>query len=321
MPAALEPTDKFLSPGTGFRLLYRLVADNVYAPVTYTLGGAASPGASAVTMADGASAALGTTTDAPATGDNATATAIALLKRALQLQTLYAGTAITAAGGLGAGGAGLIGWSSAIAARLGDPNDAVATTDTGAASLVALTKRMLAKLPPSVGLKPSATSLAVVLASDDAQIGTKVAAVAGLGSGGTGIVGWLSQVWQAQSNLSAQLPSTLGTKTAALSLSVSPASDANVAREIYTVTPLSTPTLGVGANFNPLAATPCSMVELINNTAVDIEYRRNALTAYIPVMAGTSRMVQGLTNANQIAIRRIDQSAAIVTIPAEAFAA
>ena len=79
------------------------------------------------------------------------------------------GTKVTAVAALGTGGAGLIGWLSTIA-------------------------NFVKGLPTALGVGASAASLPVVLASDDAQIGTKVTAVTALGAGGTGIIGWLSTI-------------------------------------------------------------------------------------------------------------------------------
>jgi hypothetical protein len=117
-------------------------------------------------------------------------------------------------------------------ANVGAKADAAAADDTGSYSLIALIKRglqnwttFLARFPASLGLKASAASLPVVLASDDAQIGTKVTASPALGAGGTGIIGWLSNAVDKLIAIGAQLPTTLGIKTAANSLSVAPGSD------------------------------------------------------------------------------------------------
>lgn len=64
----------------------------------------------------------------------------------------------------------------------------------------------------------------------------------------------------------------------------------------------------------------CSALDITNNTGVDIEYRRNATGLYMPIASGSSRLVTGITNANQIGIRRVDQSTTAVTVKAEAFA-
>lgn len=122
--------------------------------------------------------------------------------------------------------------------------------------------------------------------------------------------------------LSAKLPASLGGKTAAASTSVTPATDANVARELYAITIVSQATSGSnGATYVAFAAQACTALEVVNtgSTAVDIEYQRGgATTVGIVIPAGYSRLIDGITNANQIAIRRRDQTATAVTVMAEA---
>lgn len=122
--------------------------------------------------------------------------------------------------------------------------------------------------------------------------------------------------------MSAKLPASLGAKAAAASLSVAPATDANVSRESYgTVTPLSIATSNPGTNFTQVGSQACTSLDLINNTGTALEYRRGAGgTVFIPVPNGTSRLIQGITNANTIYVRRVDQSNTVVTAVAEAFA-
>mgnify|MGYP000240406389 CR=1 FL=1 len=59
---------------------------------------------------------------------------------------------------------------AAVEAGVGAPADAAASSDAGTFSLVALVKRLLGKLPASLGAKTSAASLSVVLASDQAAL-------------------------------------------------------------------------------------------------------------------------------------------------------
>lgn len=80
---------------------------------------------------------------------------------------------------------------------------------------------LIAQIPATLGLKASAASMSVVIASDDAQIGTKVTAVTALGAGGTGLIGWLSTI----ANFVKGLPTALGVATSANSMPVVLASD------------------------------------------------------------------------------------------------
>lgn len=205
---------------------------------------------------------------------------------ALSTNVGYAGVPASASSNAG-GGAVTI--ADGANATLGARADAPAASDTATASLMAFIKRLTGKIP-GFGASASATSLPVVLASDDAQMGTAITGSV-MPAGGVGLRGWLSAIFSTQ------------------------------AREVYTtVTILSQATNATGANFNTFPAQACSSLDVVNNTGVDIQYRRNAAGNTMTIPAGTSRLVQGITNANQVGVRRVDQQAGLVTIEAEAFA-
>ena len=63
----------------------------------------------------------------------------------------------------------------------------------------------------------------------------------------------------------------------------------------------------------------CTALDIVNDTGVDIEYYRNATGLYLPILAGTSRMITGITNTSQVGVRRVDQVATTVTVKGEAF--
>lgn len=181
------------------------------------------------------------------------------------------------------------------AAGLGEPDAAVATTDTGTWALVSLFKRYLSV---HIGAKPTASTA--------------------LGAGASGQIGWLATI---RDTLVSLFPASLGPKTGLLSLSVVPASDANVAREVYTsVTIVKQSTLAAGATFNPFSALPCTSLDVYNGTTVEIEYQRGGAGESMSIPPGASRNVQGITNANQVGIRRVDQTGTVVTVKAEAYA-
>lgn len=121
--------------------------------------------------------------------------------------------------------------------------------------------------------------------------------------------------------LNSRIPTSLGAKASAASLSVVPATDANQARELYSaVTILNTATSpSSGTAFATLATVTCSMVDIINTTGVDLEVRRGGAGLTLVIQAGQSRMIQGITNANQIQLRRVDLVATTVIVPAEAY--
>lgn len=156
----------------------------------------------------------------------------------------------------------------ALNTAFGDKSDAAATSDTGAFSLIAMTKRMLTQL---------------------AALGSK-------------------------------LPPSLGAKTSAQSLTITPATDANVARETYgTVTILGVSTSTTGATFVAFGSQVCSSVDVVNNSGADIEIRRGAAGSTMVIRDGYSRLMQGVTNSNQLQLRRADQANTAVSVSAEAY--
>ncbi|MFL9998796.1 hypothetical protein PQR34_46360 [Paraburkholderia sediminicola] len=83
---------------------------------------------------------------------------------------------------------------------------------------------------------------------------------------------------------------------------------------------VTTPAAG-GAAFSVFADQTCDALDIVNMSGVTIEYQRDGGGVAVPVGSGTSRMVIGIANANEVGIRRIDQVAASVMIAAEAITA
>lgn len=84
---------------------------------------------------------------------------------------------------------------------------------------------------------------------------------------------------------------------------------------------LALQTANPGTGWATFAAQACTALDLVNNSGTTIEYRRGGTGAAMPIPTGTARMIIGITNANEISIRRVDQSNTQVTIQAEAFTA
>lgn len=75
----------------------------------------------------------------------------------------------------------------------------------------------------------------------------------------------------------------------------------------------SVQTAATGSNFASLASQACKQVEFQNNTGADIEVRQDGAGVATPVFDGTYYTFAGLTNANQLSVRRVDQSNTQVT--------
>lgn len=86
------------------------------------------------------------------------------------------------------------------------------------------------------------------------------------------------------------------------------------------VTVITAPTSTVtGTTYVPFGNVPCAFIDIVNHTGADIEYRRNGAGEFITIPTGQSRIVEGITNANQVAVRRKDSSLTQVTVRAEAY--
>lgn len=91
--------------------------------------------------------------------------------------------------------------------------------------------------------------------------------------------------------------------------------------------PLSTPimnsggnvdlqTNATGATFNAFGSQACSQLTLVNDTGTKLEFRQGGSGVAVPVFDQTSFTVFGIANANEISVRRKDQSSTQVTVAA-----
>lgn len=79
----------------------------------------------------------------------------------------------------------------------------------------------------------------------------------------------------------------------------------------------SVSTSGTGADFVTLADGACRAVDLANLTDAAIEYRRNGAGVAMGIPAGATRLLIGITNSNQISVRRVDLGNASVNLSFE----
>lgn len=173
-----------------------------------------------------------------------------------------------------------------------------------------------------------ANTLRTVTANDDpliAQLGATNEGAASSDTATSGLNGLIKRVAQRITSLIALLPASLGAKTSAGSLSVTPATDAAYsagAPKVASAAIISLTTAAVGTNFTAFGAQACTAVAIVNTntTAVDLEVRRGASGNTIVVPAGAERVFVGVTNASDLQVRRLDQSNTQVTFTSEALA-
>lgn len=76
-----------------------------------------------------------------------------------------------------------------------------------------------------------------------------------------------------------------------------------------------------GVTFVTFPPQACTALDVVNVTGTTIEVQRGGAGVAIPLLSGQARLFVGVTNANQLGIRRVDQSANQVTVQAEAIVA
>jgi len=84
------------------------------------------------------------------------------------------------------------------------------------------------------------------------------------------------------------------------------------------VTIMSLTTAATGSNYTAFSSQACNALDIVNTSSVAIEYRRGGTGNTMTILSGSSRLVVGIANANEISVRRVDQSNTQITIPAEA---
>ena len=86
-----------------------------------------------------------------------------------------------------------------------------------------------------------------------------------------------------------------------------------------TVLIVAATTSATGANWVTFGNNACNALDLVNTTGVTIEYRRNGAGSAIQIPTSSSRLIIGITNTNQISIRRYDQDPSPVTVAGESY--
>lgn len=188
----------------------------------------------------------------------------------------------------------------------------------------------LANINPDIGLAESLTSIDGDLRSiDTASERLSLNPAANTSGNATNrhstnfLSRWIAGLIQDILN---RIPAALGQSTMANSFRVvlpsdqSPLSTRPSVPYASSVTILSAQTNATGTNWTAFGSAVCTAIDITNNTGIDIEYRRNGAGTTYPIPAKTARLIIGISNANQIEIRRIDQNNNQITIYAEAIA-
>jgi hypothetical protein len=79
---------------------------------------------------------------------------------------------------------------------------------------------------------------------------------------------------------------------------------------------LSVTTSATGTNWTAFASQACKQLTICNDTGTNLEFRQGGAGAGMRVLDGTYYTFFGLTNANQLEVRRVDTSNTQVTATA-----
>lgn len=163
-------------------------------------------------------------------------------------------------------------------------------------------------LPATLGSKSAATSLATTASTEDiARVGIITETAPATDTASSGLNGRLQRIAQRLTSLIGQLPATLGIKTAALSLSIAPASDAIFKTQDQTQTGLFDEDLTVSTaaeTFTAPAGAFACLIQADDTNATNIRVKMGgaaSATSGIQFQGGRSEFYQGGSNISYCA--------------------
>lgn len=78
---------------------------------------------------------------------------------------------------------------------------------------------------------------------------------------------------------------------------------------------VTTTATAADSTFAVFSSQACTELELENDTGVALEYQRNGAGEIVVIRAGQARRIVGITNANQIGVRRVDWATTVISRP------
>ena len=107
-----------------------------------------------------------------------------------------------------------------------------------------------------------------------------------------------------------------GTNLAGVTFGAGTAHIGSVAIEYATGGNISVATNATGATYNAFASQVCKNLTIVNDTATALEVQQGGSGVALPIPVGATFKFEGITNSNQLGVRRADQSATPVTVKA-----
>lgn len=153
----------------------------------------------------------------------------------------------------------------------------------------------------------------------DTDFGAPGDAAAGSDTASATLMSFVKRGLQRWTALLGLLPASLGAKTSANSFPVVLANDqaaVGVAPQLASGGHVSVQTAVSGTGYTAFGAQACKQLTILNGTGVDIGVTVGGAGVEVPVLAGTYYTFFGITNANQLSVRRVDTSTTQVTVAA-----
>lgn len=109
----------------------------------------------------------------------------------------------------------------------------------------------------------------------------------------------------------------LGSRSAATSVSVALSAEDVAKISALSYTSGAIISASAGSSWGTYANQACRSLDIVNTTGTDIEYRRGGAGLSIKIPNDSAREILGITNANQISVRRVDLVGTTVSVTAE----
>lgn len=150
----------------------------------------------------------------------------------------------------------------------------------------------------------------------DADVGAKADAVATTDTGTFSLIALVKRALQNWTTLLARIPALVSGRMPVDGSGVTQPVSGNVTPVLTTGGHISATTAASGTGYVAFGAQACKQVTICNGSGVDIGVTVGGAGVEIPVFAGTYYTCFGITNANQLSVRRVDTG--IVQVPVTA---
>jgi hypothetical protein len=150
----------------------------------------------------------------------------------------------------------------------------------------------------------------------DADVGAKADAAATTDTGTFSLVALIKRALQNWTTLLARIPALVSGRMPVDGSGVTQPVSGSVTPVLTSGGHISATTAVSGTGYVAFGGQACKQLTILNGTGVDIGVTVGGAGVEVPVLAGTYFTFFGLTNANQLSVRRVDTSTTQVTVAA-----